>query len=93
MYPSTKQTEQNRMSYIAITATKKIKTGACSYLDTIVIVVTNEKTSLEIMGDLAGLGNKCRRFVTTEQCFIDYSNGKNLKVEYKPGNRAYLIAA
>ncbi len=80
------------MAYIAITATREIKKGACSYLDTIVIVVSNEQTSLETMADMVKLGNKCRRFFTTEQAFVDYSNGKEFKIEYNPGMRAYLVA-
>lgn len=76
--------------YIALTATKNN--------ETIVLVFANEKTSLEAMGDMVALGNKCSRFETTERAFIDYSNGKDLKVDIVKGDngknfKKVLVAA
>ena len=69
---------KNKMSYIALTATKKIN----NINDTIVLVFSNESTSLEAMSDMVKLGNKCHRFFTTKSTFIAYSNGANFNIEY-----------
>ena len=64
--------------YIALTATKNN--------GTLVLVFTNEKTSLEAMADMVKLGNKCARFKTTEEIFVAYSEGKELEIDIARGD-------
>ena len=63
---------------------------ATSYTDaahkTRVIVDSSESMSEGTMFDMTNNGFTCRRFRTTEQAYIDYSNGAELDVAIVPGD-------
>lgn len=60
-------------TYIATTATKNDQT--------IVVVDNSEAMSLDTMAALAAHGNACARFITTEEMFVAYSEGRELEVD------------
>lgn len=51
-----------------------------------VIVDSSEHMSLGTMAAMTAQGYTCRRFVTTEEAYIAYSNGEELTVDIVAGD-------